>query len=133
MGVMPKRTGDNRGMTLTEVVVASVLLVVAVVPILRALTIAEVTARIVEYKTQSLILAQGKLDRIRAQSVHHYDDSFQEDDGVLSGSYLCNVTDDRDSDLRLVTVSVGYDDDGNGTLSDDETHVTLPTYIARRL
>ena len=120
-----------RGMTLTEVVVASVLLVVAVVPVLRALTIAEVTGRIVEYKTQSLILARGKLDRIRAQSIYHYDDSFQEDDGALTGSYLCNVTDDRDSDLRLVTVSVGFDADGDGRLSDDEVHVTLATYIAK--
>ena len=114
-----KRFRDN-GMTLTEVVVASTLLVVAVVPILRALTIAQVTGRVVDNKTQALILAQGKLEAIRARSIHHYDESFAEDSAPITGSYLCDVTDDQDSDLRLVTVSVGYDEDGDGNLSHSE-------------
>ena len=120
-------------MTLTEVVVASTLLVIAVVPILRALTVAQVTGRIIDNKTQSLILAQGKLETIRARSIHHYEDAFAEDSTQLTGSYLCNVTDDQDPDLRLVTVSVGYDADADGDLSQAEEHVTLATYIARRL
>lgn len=126
-------TGADKGMTLTEVVVASTLLVVAAVPILRALTIAQATGRIIDNKTQSLILAQSKLETIRARSIHHYDDSFAEDSAQVLGSYLCSVTDDQDSDLRLVAVSVGYDADADGDLSEAEVHATLATYIARRL
>ncbi len=127
------RTSRNQGVTLTEVVVASSLLVIAVVPILRALTIAQVTGRIIDNKTQSLILSQGKLDRIRAESIYHYDSSFQESNSTITGSYLCNVTDDQDPDLRLVTVSVGLDANDDSTLSSDEVDVTLVAYIARRL
>lgn len=119
-------------MTLTEVVVASALLVVAVAPILQALTVAQTTGRIIDYKTQSLVLARGKLETIRAQCIHHYDVSFQEHSGQIEGSYLCNVHDDQDPDLRLVTVAVGYDADGNRELSDNEVYVTLGTYVARR-
>lgn len=126
-----RRCRRPAGTTLTEVVVASTILVVAVVPLLRALTIAQATGTTIERKTQSLILAQSKLDELRARSVHHYDDSFARTSEPLSGSYLCNTIDDAASDLRRVAVSVGYDADGNGRLSDSEVQVRLATYIAR--
>ena len=66
------------GVTMTEVVVASALLIVAMVPILKALTIAQVTGNAIERKTRSLMLAQGKLDEIKARSIYHYTDSFAE-------------------------------------------------------
>lgn len=129
---MKFRGRAGRGVTLTEVVVASTLLAVAVIPLLRALTVAQATGAIVERKTQSLILAQGTLEEIRARAMHHYDSSFQKDSEALVGAYLCNVTDDQSPDLRQVTVAVGYDVNANGRLSTDEVEVTLATCIARR-
>ena len=126
------RGGCRRGVTLAEVVVSSALLVVAIVPVLRALTITHITGTTIERKTQSLILAQSKLDEIRARSIHHYDTSFREDSRTLVDSYLCNVSDDGDPRLRLVTVTVGFDDNADGHLSSEEAAVRLATYIARR-
>lgn len=116
-----------------EVVVASSLLVIAIVPILKALSSATLTGTKVERKTRSLALAQAKLDEIRARSIYRYDDLFGESSHVLEGAYLCQVTDDGHLHLRLVTVSVGYDDNRDGHLSSNEVDVTLTTYIARRL
>jgi Tfp pilus assembly protein PilV len=123
----------RHGVTLTEVVVGSALLAVTVVPMLRALTIAQSTATSIEHKTQCLILAQAKLEEIRARSTQHYDSSFRETSEVLADSYLCTVTDDEDPTLRLVGVSVGHDADGDGHLSDTEVDVRLSSYVARRL
>jgi hypothetical protein len=117
---------------LTEVVVASGLLIIAVVPILRALTIAQATGTTIERKTRSLILAQSKLDEIRASSIYHYSNSFDESSASLGGSYLCNVSDNEHPSLRTITVSVGYDVDGNNNLSASEILVTLTTYLAKR-
>lgn len=128
----PMVQAARMGMTLTEVVVSSALLAAALIPTLRALTTAHATGIRIEQKTQSLILAQSKLEEIRARSIHHYATSFAERSVVLTGSYLCDVTDDQDPDLRLVTVSVGYDEDTDGHLSEEETEVALTTYIARR-
>lgn len=128
----PARSRWRRGVTLTEVVVASALLIAALVPTLRALTAAQITGTRIEQKTQAVILAQSKLDEIRAQSIHHYGRSFAENSGDLLGSYLCNVSDDNDPDLRLVSVSVGCDEDGDRRLSAAEIGITLTTYIARR-
>jgi hypothetical protein len=114
---------------------ASALLIVAMVPILRSLTKANMLSSSVEIETQCLVFAQGKLDEIRARSVYNFGSSgsFTASNVVLSGSYLCNITDTTaGTDLKQITVSVGYDDNGNGTLSSDEVEVTLATYVARR-
>lgn len=121
------------GFTLTEVVVASALLIIAIVPILRALTSAHVTTTIIEHRTRSFTLAQAKLDEIKARSIYHYGDDFTENNLSLDGSYLCNVEDSSvSSNLRKITISVGYDLNGNSILGNDEIEITLATLLARR-
>jgi Tfp pilus assembly protein PilV len=135
--MMPKRDPKRpkhgqRGVTLAEVVVSSTLLLVALVPLLKALTVAQMAGILIERRTQSLILAQSRLDEIRARSVYHYSDSFQQSSAALGGSYLCTVSDDRDSSLRRIVVSVGFDSDGDNQLSSSEIMATLDTYVAKR-
>ena len=132
-----KLKGRNRlaAFTLTEVLVASALLIIAIAPILRALTIAHLSTVTIEHKTRSLTLAQAKLDDIKARSIYHYTNegaSFTENNTSLGGSYLCNVADDAGDPLKMITVSVGFDVDGNNTLATDEIEVILTTLIARR-
>ena len=128
---------ENRltGFTLTEVIVASALLIIAMGPILNALTSAHVSSISIEHKTRSLTLAQAKLDEIKARSIYDYTNggaSFAESNTSLDGSYLGNVTDDAVDPLKTITVSVGYDQNGDSTLAADEIEVTLTTYLARR-
>ena len=119
--------------TLTEVVVASSLLIVAIVPILRALTAAHLNSAIIERKTRSLSLSQAKLDEIKARSIYNYSDSFAATDEVIEGLYLADITDSSiNSDLRQITISIGHDTDEDTLLEADEIHVTLDTYIAKR-
>lgn len=133
---LANRPGGRRksaGLTLTEVVVASTLLIIAIVPILKAMTSAHVSSTSIERKTRCLALAQAKLDEIKARSIYSYGTSFTENDTSLDGSYLCNVTDTGSgSDLRTVTVSVGYDLNDDSTLATGEIEVTMTTLLARR-
>ena len=115
-----------------EIAMACVLLVVAMVPILRALTKAHMFSSAIERKTHSLALAQGKLDEIKARSIYHYSDSFAASDMALGDSFLCDISDDEDASLRTVAVTVGYDIDGDGVLGSGEAEVALTSYIARR-
>jgi Tfp pilus assembly protein PilV len=129
-----KRYNLNRrykGLSIIEVAMASVLLIVAMVPILRALTKAHMFSSEIERKTQSLVFAQNKIDEIRARSVYNWS-SFTASNVSLGNSYLCNVTDTTASNLKTITVSVGNDGDGSGSLSSGEVEVTLATYVARR-
>ncbi|MBA7687222.1 hypothetical protein ES703_95683 [subsurface metagenome] len=105
------------------------------VPILRALTGAHASSTSIEYKTRSLALAQGKLDEIKARSIYDYTNggsSFAESNTSLGFSYLCNVTDDSGDPLKTITVSVGYDHNGDSTLAGDEIKFTMTTLLARR-
>jgi len=118
--------------TLTEVIVASGLLAIAILPILKGLTTTQLNSTLIEQKTRSLMLAQSKLEEMKARTVYDYDSSLAETGTVLDGSYLCNVVDDVADPLRTVAVSVGYDTNGSNTLTTGEIDVTLTTMIARR-
>ena len=122
------------GFTITEVVIASALLIIALVPILKALTRTHATSSIIERRSRSLMLAQGKLDDIKARAIYNYAASFAETDTALDGSYLCNVTDSVITAdlLRQITVSVGFDLSGDTDLDADEIEVTLATLVAKR-
>ncbi len=128
-----KAARNRSGLTLIEVALASALLIVALIPVIRSLTTAHMISYAIERKTYSLILAQGKLEQIRARAIYHYSDSFVETNSSLGNSYLCNVADNTtDPNLRTVTVSVGRDENGNSVLASDEVDVTLASYVARR-
>jgi len=134
--IVSNTCGCNRrkfhGLTLVEVIIASALLVIAIIPILKGLTTVHSHTIMVEQKTMSLVYAQAKLDDIKARSVYSYSSNFANSSYVISGHYLGKVEDNRDPNLRTITVSVGYDTDNSSSLSDDEIKVSLATYIAKR-
>jgi prepilin-type N-terminal cleavage/methylation domain-containing protein len=128
-----RKTITRNGFTLPEVIVAAALLLIAIVPILKALTQANLNSIIIGRKTQSLCLAQGKLNQIQAKSIYNFDSVSSQNDEVLSGSYLCNTTVSGSGDLKTIKVEVGLNRDPTVIkLDDDEIEITLQTQIARR-
>lgn len=138
---MSKRSKSrSAGFTLTEVVVASSLLIMAMVPILKGLTSVHLTASLVEQRTKSLDYAQTIIEDIKARSVYGYNGNYnkvnKEVKDVIKGvdeSYLYTSTAvAMGPDLRRMTVVTGYDKNDNGTLQAAEVLVTLDTLIAKR-
>jgi len=124
---------NQKALTLPEVVVAAALLLIALVPILKGLTQANMNSVIIERKTQSLCLAQAKLNNIHARSIYNFDSIASQNNDVLNGSYLCNTTvSSVNSNLKAITVSAGQDRNSNSALDSDEIEITLQTQIARR-
>jgi Tfp pilus assembly protein PilV len=122
----------QKGITLTEVIVAAVLLLIALVPILQALTQANMNSTIIERRTQSLCLAQAKINQLQAQSTYNFAGIATLNNEVLSGSYLGNTTVTTSGTLKTIKVDVGLDRNANGTLGSDEVEITLQTQIAQR-
>lgn len=131
-----RKTGSKQsGFTLVEVVVAASLLLIGIVPILTALTSALTTTAFVEQKTHCLAVAQGKLEEIKARALYDWPNSGSyNENAAYFGSYRYSVSDQMHFSqmYRTVTVSSGYDSDGNNILGSDEILVTLTTLIARR-
>jgi len=135
MASMQRMISDRRhrsGVTLTEVVVASALLVISIAPLLKALTLAQVQDRAIERRSWSLLLAQQQLEWLRARCLRHYEVCYRAESRTLRDGYLCTITDDAHPNLRTVTVSVGLDQNGDGALSPSEVEVGLSTRLARR-
>ena len=128
-----KLNKHSAGLTLTEVVIASAILIIGIVPVLKGLTSANLGTMIIEQKSRSLILAQAKLDEIKARSVYHYSQSYSQSNMLIEGSYLCNITDTTvSSNLKKIIVQVGFDYNNNDVLDSDEIDISLATYIAKR-
>jgi len=122
-----------KAMTLIEVLVASLLLTLVMVPILRALTIAHTEDIKIERRMRSLTLAEARLEDIRARSIYSYSANFNDPSSSIEGAYLCKVTDTPlSAKLRTVLLSVGYDENGNSSLDAGEIEVTLKTLLAKR-
>jgi Tfp pilus assembly protein PilV len=119
-------------LTLPEVIVAASLLLIALVPILKALTQVNMNAVTIERKTQCLCLAQAKLNKIQADSIYNFAGAVTLNNEVLSSSYLCNTTVTTAGTLKTVKVDVGQDLNSNGVLAASEIEVTLQTQIAQR-
>ena len=124
-------TTHRAGVTLTEVIVASVLLLLSVVPLLKALTLAQAQDRAIERKSWSLLLAQRELEYLRARCIRHYEACYRVNSRAIREGYLCTVADDEHPRLRTVTVSVGPDQNGDGVLSREEVEVRLSTRLAK--
>lgn len=123
----------RKGFTIAEVLVASLLLTSAMVPILKALTGAHMLDVKIERRTHSLTLAETKLEDIRARSIYNYADNFNDASSSLEGQYLCRVLDNAvNADMRSLVVFVGYDQNDNNLLEDEEVQVCLKTLIAKR-
>ena len=121
------------GFTLTEVLVASALLISAIIPILHGMTSVHSSSAIIEQRIRSLDLAQAKTDEIKARSVYHYSDNFGQNNVSLGNGYMTNISDSVvNSNLRKITIMAGFDNDSSGSLSSSEVLVTLSTYLARR-
>ena len=131
---MRYRDHRNRGITLTEVLVSSLLLIIAIIPILKGMTVATVDTKKIEHKTKAAFLAQEKLDWIKGKSVYDYTNGGSgwavtgED---LGGGYWCNISqsypyDPASEDLMQIQIEAGHNSSGNNVL------VTLTSMIARR-
>ena len=123
---------SKRGVTLTEVVVASALLLICIAPMLKALTAAQVQDRALERKSWSGLLAQRELECLRARCLRHYEICYRVSSKPVGDGYLCTVADDGHPSLRTVTVSTGLDQNGDGVLSAGEVEVSLSTRLAKR-
>jgi hypothetical protein len=105
---------------------------VSIIPLLKVLTAAHGMDRVIDRKSWSLLLAQQELERLRARSLYHYDESFESASQALGDGFLCTVTDNGHSSLRTVTIAVGLDRNGDGSLAAGEVEVSLCTALARR-
>ncbi|MEJ5259575.1 MAG: hypothetical protein WHS88_05225 [Anaerohalosphaeraceae bacterium] len=119
------------GMTFTEVLVSTLILSLAMVPILQATSRVYFFTSRAEKAARSLILAQNQLEELRVRAAADFSSSWSVSNRGLGGGYLGTIQADSDTRLRTVSVSVGYDENRNGVLDGTEVLAVLRSRIAR--
>jgi Tfp pilus assembly protein PilV len=128
----PRRKRIRPGLTFTEVLVATLILSLAMVPVLKALTNSHLYSQMLERKTQCLILAQNAIEELRARAIENFDSSWSVSNQSAGGGYLLSISAGSESALRTVAVTAGFDENQNGSLDGAEVLVCLRTLIAKQ-
>ena len=110
-------------MTFTEVLVASLILSLAMVPVLKAMTQGHRYSRMLERKTQCLIAARNAIEQLRARAIENYNSSWSVP--INRSGVLVNISAGSNPDLRTVTVTAGFDENQNRSL--DSGRFWLPS------
>ncbi len=122
----------RRGMTLVEVLLASALLVIAIVPLFGVLTGGLEMAQEVERRTTATLLAQKEIETAVALAEEDDAADLAKTNADLGGGYLAHVEENDSGIVTKIGVVVGWDADGSGTLSDSEVLVGFATMAAYR-
>jgi len=118
-------------MTLTEVLVASALLGVALVPVFEALSRGMGLARAIEWRSRAVFLAEQEMERITNENAENFNKSVAVASKDLGGGFLATIEEGSKTSLaKTVSVRVGKDTSGDGTLATSEVLATLVTRVA---
>ena len=127
--MVPRRT-RRTGLTLMEVLVASALLGIALVPAFDMVTRGMVLARDVEVRSRAVFLAEREMETALAAAGQNFSASLTKQSQDLGDGYLTIVTETVSGLTKTVAVQAGFDADRNGTLSSGEVLATFATVVA---
>jgi len=130
----------NRGFTFLELLAAMTILTVALVPMMRIMPEGFKSSRMIERWTKAAFLAQNKMGQLRSQILGNDSDyGFDKTDGYAGSgnfttdpAYYYTVSDDEGSGIKELSVTVWFDEDGDGIQDLSEQSVRIDTKIADR-
>ena len=123
----------SNAFTLVEVMASVLILSGAIVTIVMYAADGLATSLDIERRVKSTLLAETEMEKIKNTLRKSFDTDFTVWPSSLGSNYLVNRTaTDVNTTLKIIEVSVGYDEDNNGSLAAGEIMVTLTTQNAER-
>jgi len=123
----------TKAFTFVEVLASVLILAGTIVPLITFAADSLATSLEIERKVKSTLLAKSEVEKIKNVLRKSFDTDFTAWSPNLGDNYLASRTStDVSSTLKIIGVSVGYDDDKNSSLGADEIIITLTTQYAER-
>lgn len=140
------RRKKSKGFTLLEVVAATVIVSMGLVPIMKVLPAALQVSSKIEVITKCTFLAEKEMERVRAELMADYSNDptsdpeqslpTAADDRDLKYYYEISLPDppwdDSDEAVNEIKVIVWFDKDNSESMDGDENRVILATKVANR-
>lgn len=123
-----------KGFTLIELLASAVIVAIALIPISRAVLGLMESEAISERMTKVAMLARAKMEEVKRIAAADFglDLSSSGSFPPPNGSYRYTVRDDGDPVMKTISVTVWFDEDGDGRLDDEEISLELITRFTRR-
>jgi len=123
----------QNGFSFIEVLASVLLLAGTIIPMITFAADGLAASFEIERKAKSTLLAEAELEKIKNHLRNSFDTDFTAWSNNLADNYLAGRTcTDVSATLKIITVSVGYDANKNGSLGQDEIAITLRTQYALR-
>lgn len=123
----------TKAFTLVEVLASVLILGGTIVTIIKYSADGLATSLEIERRTKSTLLAESEMEKIKNSLRKSFETDFTTWPSSLGNNYLASrAVTDVSTTLKIIEVSVGYDADGDGTLSIDEIMVTVTTQNVSR-
>lgn len=123
----------KNGFTLVEILGSVLVMTVVIVPFITFSANNFTVGVDIERKTRSSLLAEAEIEKIKNTLSKSFETVFTAWPTDLGDSFLVTRTSTDVSDtLKRIGVSVGYDDNKNGSLGTDEIMTELVTQYAKR-
>jgi len=116
-------------MSLVEVLMASVLLLVAAVPITRAILEGATLSREVELRTRATLLAQRLMEAAMASAADNFGADSGSTEQDLGNRFVGKKVSVVTGLTKTITVQVGWDRDANGQLAAGEVLATFGAVV----
>ncbi len=125
----------SKAFTLVEVLGSIVILGVAIVGIILCNADGLTASKNMERRVKSILLAESEMERIKGSLAQDFDQIYNNNYVDLGGYDLSKNSVENisgRSELKLVTVSIGYDTNSNSSLTSDEIMLTFVTQVAEQ-
>ena len=121
---------SDSGFTLIEILAATAILSGVLLAFIRLMTDNIKVSREVELRTQSILLAEGEMERAKGALFSEFttSDSWSTDLGNNYRATGTVVAVSSSTTLAQIDIAVGYDTDGDSTLETEERMVAITTY-----
>ncbi len=131
---------NNKGFTYLELLAAIVITTIALVPIMRVMPEGMTAATRVERLTRAALLSQSKMDEIRSQILgtnasYGFNKDYTESATAFSApddDYNYTVTDYHGANIKVLNVTVWFDENGDDSQDAGEESVSLDVKVADR-
>jgi len=127
---------NEKGFTLIELMLATAILVISIIPITMMLPRMLTENRIVERENRAVFLGQLKMEETKTKALTYFNSDYSVTSATAFQSpdnkFKYTVADNYGLDIKDISVTVWYDANDDNTLDSDEERIQFKTKIANR-
>jgi len=127
---------DRNGFTILEILVAIAILSIALIPMIQIFPQVLIVNAQVEQEARSAFLSQQKMEEVKGKILSYFEPNYSVATPTAfpspDATFKYTISDDGGAEIKVLTVRVWYDKNGNNVADPKEQLVEAKTKVAKR-